>query len=52
VGLDRPFLAQYWTLVRRHACTADSAAAGPNGADISVLIRDGLTISLSVATSP
>jgi peptide/nickel transport system permease protein len=48
-GLDRPFLAQYWTWFddMLHGRLGRSWA---NGADISVLIRDGLTISLSVAT--
>jgi peptide/nickel transport system permease protein len=48
-GLDRPFLAQYWTWF-------DSILHGnlghswSNGANISQLIGDGLIISLSIAT--
>jgi peptide/nickel transport system permease protein len=47
-GLDRPFLAQYWTWLDGvlHGRLGDSWA---NGASISELIRDGLAISLSVA---
>src|SRR5256885_1443338 len=48
-GLDRPFLTQYriWFTDMLHGRLGTSWS---NGADISVLIRDGLTISLSVAT--
>jgi peptide/nickel transport system permease protein len=48
-GLDRPFLAQYWTwftgLLHGRLGTSWS-----NGAEVSQLIGDGLAVSLSVAT--
>jgi peptide/nickel transport system permease protein len=47
-GLDRPFLAQYWTWFgdMLHGRLGNSWS---NGAPVSELIGDGLTISLSIA---
>jgi len=48
-GLDRPFLAQYWTWFD-HILHGNLGRSWTNGANVSRLIGDGLTISLSVAT--
>jgi peptide/nickel transport system permease protein len=48
-GLDRPFLAQYWTWFD-NVLHANLGRSWSNGANVSQLIGDGLTISLSVAT--
>ncbi|GAB7002656.1 ABC transporter permease [Nocardioides sp. AN3] len=48
-GLDRPFLAQYWTWFT-DVLHGDLGISWVNGADISTLIGLGLGVSLSVAT--
>ncbi|MGY1602486.1 ABC transporter permease [Geodermatophilus sp. SYSU D00815] len=48
-GLDRPFLAQYWTWFEG-VLHGDLGTSWSNGADISLLIAEGLAISLSIAT--
>ena len=48
-GLDRPFLAQYWTWFEG-ILRGDLGASWVNGVDISMLIGNGLAVSLSVAT--
>ncbi|AEH10087.1 MULTISPECIES: ABC transporter permease [Protofrankia] len=49
-GLDRPFLAQYWTWFE-NILHGDLGVSWANGADIATLIGNGLSISLSVATA-
>ena len=48
-GLDRPFLAQYWTWFR-DVLHGDLGASWANGAQVSQLIANGLAVSLSIAT--
>jgi peptide/nickel transport system permease protein len=48
-GLDRPFLAQYWTWFT-NVLHGNLGRSWSNGVDVSVLIKDGLVISLSVAS--
>jgi peptide/nickel transport system permease protein len=48
-GLDRPFLAQYWTWFD-NILHGNLGRSWTNGANITQLISDGLVISLSVAT--
>jgi peptide/nickel transport system permease protein len=48
-GLDRPFLAQYWTWFD-NILHGNLGRSWSNGVKVSQLIGDGLTISLSVAT--
>ena len=48
-GLDRPFLAQYWSWFD-DVLHGNLGRSWSNGADVSTLIGNGLTISLSVAT--
>ncbi|MCK9899528.1 ABC transporter permease [Frankia sp. Cpl3] len=47
-GLDRPFLAQYWTWFE-NILRGDLGSSWSNGADIDELIGNGLAVSLSVA---
>ena len=48
-GLDRPFLAQYWSWLDG-VLHGQLGTSWSNGANISTLIGDGIAISLSVAT--
>jgi peptide/nickel transport system permease protein len=48
-GLDRPFLAQYWSWFTG-VLHGDLGRSWSNGYPIGTLISDGLTISLTVAT--
>lgn len=48
-GLDRPFLAQYWTWFD-DVLHGNLGRSWSNSVNVSQLIGDGLTISLSVAT--
>jgi peptide/nickel transport system permease protein len=48
-GLDRPFLAQYWSWFD-DVLHGELGTSWSTGADISLLISQGLAISLSVAT--
>ena len=48
-GLDRPFLAQYWTWFR-DVLHGGLGASWTNGADVSTLLGSGLAVSLSVAS--
>ncbi|WP_235486119.1 ABC transporter permease, partial [Frankia sp. AvcI1] len=48
-GLDRPFLAQYWTWFT-NILHGQLGASWSNGANIAELISNGLAISLSVVT--
>ncbi|MEX5635083.1 ABC transporter permease [Parafrankia sp. FMc2] len=47
-GLDRPFLAQYWTWFE-NILHGDLGTSWSNNADIDELIGNGLAVSLSVA---
>ena len=47
-GLDRPFFAQYWSWLTG-LLHGNLGRSWSNGYPISTLIRDGLTVSLSVA---
>jgi peptide/nickel transport system permease protein len=48
-GLNRPFLAQYWTWFD-HVLHGNLGRSWSNGVNVSQLIGDGLTVSLSVVT--
>ncbi|MCW2571268.1 MAG: putative dipeptide transport protein of the superfamily, rane component [Frankiales bacterium] len=48
-GLDRPFLSQYWSWFDG-VLHGNLGRSWSNGADVSTLIGNGLTMSLSVAT--
>ncbi len=48
-GLDRPFFTQYWSWLTG-VLHGNLGRSWSNGYPVSTLIRDGLTISLSVAT--
>jgi peptide/nickel transport system permease protein len=48
-GLDHPFLAQYWSWLTG-VLHGNLGRSWSNGYPVSTLIRDGLTISLTVAT--
>jgi peptide/nickel transport system permease protein len=48
-GLDRPFLAQYWSWLTG-VLHGNLGRSWSNGVAVSVLIKDGLTVSLTVAT--
>jgi peptide/nickel transport system permease protein len=48
-GLDRPFFAQYWSWLTG-LLHGNLGRSWSNGYPISTLIRDGLTVSLSVAS--
>ncbi|WP_033288943.1 ABC transporter permease [Amycolatopsis jejuensis] len=49
-GLDRPFLAQYWTWLTG-VLRGDLGTSWVNGADVSTLIGLGLGVSLSIAVT-
>jgi peptide/nickel transport system permease protein len=48
-GLDRPFFAQYWSWLTG-VLHGNLGRSWSNGYPVSTLIRDGLTVSLTVAT--
>lgn len=47
-GLDRPFLEQYWTWFTA-VLRGDLGTSWSTGVDVSLLIQQGLTISLTIA---
>ncbi len=49
-GLDRPFVSQYWSWLSG-ALHGDLGRSWTNNVEISTLIKDGLTISVTVSTA-